>query len=418
MPDLTMGANAPITEERGDLVLKWPAEAGSLDCSAFLLSAVGRVRSDDDMIFYNQREDADASVRLSSRNEGGNARFAFDLRRVPRDVDRVVVCVTVDGAGRTMEAFAGLEASFGRDPSAIRFRPDLRGAREAALRVVEFYRRGGGWKLRADGQGYNAGLGPLARSFGVDVEETEPVDPAPAPRPRAMPADDRHLGHSDEGTDGLERPMVFDVQPADVAVALRPVSRPAGAAVLERGATQELTLSNAIVQAPIRATLSWSSRQGGGEGRARPLRLRLGAFYEMRNGLRGALQEPDVQQAPSGDDLMKLVSTDGPGTDEQSIVVAPGRMSEIDLLHFYAVLDGPSTWRSSHVEFTVIVPGVAPVAMEVPKPDDGSSCVLIATLRIDGALATLRHLSQPAIDQQMLDTTMEWGVRWRYPGRT
>jgi tellurium resistance protein TerD len=33
----------------------------------------------------------------------------------------------------------------------------------------ELYRAGGDWKFRAVGQGYNGGLGPLARSFGVNV---------------------------------------------------------------------------------------------------------------------------------------------------------------------------------------------------------------------------------------------------------
>jgi len=33
----------------------------------------------------------------------------------------------------------------------------------------EIYRLGAEWKFRAIGQGYNGGLGPLARSFGVDA---------------------------------------------------------------------------------------------------------------------------------------------------------------------------------------------------------------------------------------------------------
>jgi tellurium resistance protein TerD len=33
----------------------------------------------------------------------------------------------------------------------------------------ELYRYGSEWKFRAVGQGYNGGLGPLARSFGVQV---------------------------------------------------------------------------------------------------------------------------------------------------------------------------------------------------------------------------------------------------------
>ena len=33
----------------------------------------------------------------------------------------------------------------------------------------ELYRHGGEWKFKAIGQGFGGGLGPLARSFGVNV---------------------------------------------------------------------------------------------------------------------------------------------------------------------------------------------------------------------------------------------------------
>ena len=40
---------------------------------------------------------------------------------------------------------------------------------ETAMIFGELYRYGNEWKFRAVGQGYNGGLGPLARSFGVNV---------------------------------------------------------------------------------------------------------------------------------------------------------------------------------------------------------------------------------------------------------
>lgn len=418
MPDLTMGANAPIIEDSSDLVMEWPASAGSLDCSAFLLSSSGKVRSDADMIFYNQMADADGSVRLVSPDGGAYARFSFDLHRVPSDVERIVVCVVVDRDGRTMEGFIGFEASFGSGSSAIRFRPDLRDAKEAALRVVEIYRRGGGWKLRADGQGYNAGLGPLAESFGVDVEGSEPAATATAvetPLPR--PSGDGLRERSAAAFVDEEPPIVFDVQPVDIVAAARGVQRPVDASVLQHRGMRRLTLSDGTAENALRASLSWSSRQGGAEGRARPLRLRLGTFYDTRAGMRGVLQEPDALEGPPGDDLLKLIPRDGSDTDRQIVTVAAGRMTEIRMLHLYAVLDGSSTWRSSHVELLVTVPGNPPVVMEVPKQDDGCSCILIATVEIEGNGAMLQHLGRPAADQHALDAVMGWNLRWRHPDR-
>lgn len=417
MLDLTMGANAPITDDRGDLVLEWPGAAGSLDCSAFLLSPLGRVRSDADMVFYNQPEGGGGAVGLVSGETTGTARFALDLRRVPGDVERIVVCATVDG-DRTIEAFAGLKASFGRRPDAMRFVPDLRGAREAALRIVEFYRRGGGWKIRADGQGYNGGLGPLARSFGVDVEgdeaagSTVPAPGGPAPGDDARASDGLRAGAVDR-----ERPIVFDVPPLDEAVPPRSSMRPAGAAVLRRGETRRLTLSAADAGV-VRAALTWSSRQGGADGRVRPLRLKLGAFYEMRDGRRGALQEPDARQVPEGDDLLALAPSDRNDGDEAAVVVRAAGLSGLVRIDLYAFVDGPPSWRSSQVELLITMPGSTPTAIEVPTPDDGCSCILLATLRSDESGISLECLVRGAADQRSLDAERDWNLRWRTPDRS
>ena len=40
---------------------------------------------------------------------------------------------------------------------------------ETAMIFGELYRHGGEWKFKAIGQGFNGGLSPLARSFGVNV---------------------------------------------------------------------------------------------------------------------------------------------------------------------------------------------------------------------------------------------------------
>lgn len=57
---------------------------------------------------------------------------------------------------------------------------------ETAAIAVELYRRDGGWKLRAVGQGYNGGLGALARDFGVTVDDEPPPDsPKTGTRPQA-----------------------------------------------------------------------------------------------------------------------------------------------------------------------------------------------------------------------------------------
>ncbi|GAA4233996.1 hypothetical protein GCM10022254_37790 [Actinomadura meridiana] len=44
------------------------------------------------------------------------------------------------------------------------------GTSERTMLLAEFYRRGGGWRLRMVGQGYDFGLDALAQGFGVDID--------------------------------------------------------------------------------------------------------------------------------------------------------------------------------------------------------------------------------------------------------
>ena len=60
------------------------------------------------------------------------------------------------------------------------FNVDLKGRSEKAVIMGEIYRHQGQWKLRAQGQGFNGGLEPLAVSYGVDVAQPEDTPTQPA----------------------------------------------------------------------------------------------------------------------------------------------------------------------------------------------------------------------------------------------
>ena len=198
MVELQQGGNAPVTDVRVRVALSWPVVAGrtvDADASAFLLTAGGRVRSDADMVFYNQPSGADGAVRFQAPTAAGGtgqAGFDIDLGAMPVAIERVTLCVTIYEAqarGQTMALLAGAEISVGPAGGApiLRFRPDLGRAVEAAMTLGEFYRRQGGWKFRAVGQGFAGGLAPLARSFGIDVAEEPAAPPAPPPPPPKPP---------------------------------------------------------------------------------------------------------------------------------------------------------------------------------------------------------------------------------------
>ena len=146
MKFLTMGENALLDFHQFDVTLRWPDAVGTLDVSLYLLAADGKVRSDDDMIFYNQPADPTGGVKIADIADGSTL-IRLDLDRLPAAVDRIAICLTVEKPGKTMAAFAGTSASAATYGVAwLEFRPELDRASEVAMRMVEVYRRNGGWR--------------------------------------------------------------------------------------------------------------------------------------------------------------------------------------------------------------------------------------------------------------------------------
>jgi stress response protein SCP2 len=174
--ELPKGANAVVD---GDVVLvhlSWlpPPARVEIDGCAYLLAAAGRVRSDADMVFYNQPEAERDAVRLLTGGPTGAA-FRVELSRLPSEVARVVFCAAATSAGsksfdvRTLQP--AVEVGAADDQPSIRHRLDLEDGREAGVIFGELYRRAEAWRFRAISQGFHGGLGPLARSYGVVVQD-------------------------------------------------------------------------------------------------------------------------------------------------------------------------------------------------------------------------------------------------------
>ncbi|MFJ8000609.1 TerD family protein [Streptomyces sp. NPDC096310] len=180
MTAMTPGSNIPLPTAHVAVDVAAPVR---LDVSGLLLTADGKVRSDDDFIFYNQP----AGPGVSYRSGGGSAPDAIvvDTTAVPVGIEKIVVTASPDAAG---QSFQGIEPTAtirdaGTGGALATFTPPRLGA-ETALVIVEIYLRNGVWKARAVGQGYANGLAGIATDFGVSVEEPAPAAaPAPAPAP-------------------------------------------------------------------------------------------------------------------------------------------------------------------------------------------------------------------------------------------
>ncbi|MBT8224140.1 MAG: TerD family protein [Dactylosporangium sp.] len=147
-----------------------------VDLSALLLTRAGRVRSDADLVFYNQP--AGQGTRCHVGGHGGPT-VEVELDALGEDLDRVLIAVSLDDEASTFGAVPPQTVRLQETGGHLVGTFSLDGlGPERAVIALEFYRRAGRWKVRAVGQGYPGGLGELVTIHGVLVGAGTPEPPA------------------------------------------------------------------------------------------------------------------------------------------------------------------------------------------------------------------------------------------------
>ncbi|MDH2389333.1 TerD family protein [Streptomyces sp. HNM0663] len=175
------GSNVPLDATAVRAVLRWTPGGGvpDVDASALLLGGDGRVRSDEDFVFYNQPRHPSGLVRRLPKKriaEHLTDTVETDLAGLDPSVDQVVLAASSDGG--TFRQVADLRIALydagadGDDAPIAVFDVHAETGEETAIICGELYRRGEGWKFRAVGQGYPTGLVGLATDFGISVDES------------------------------------------------------------------------------------------------------------------------------------------------------------------------------------------------------------------------------------------------------
>ncbi|KKK60719.1 hypothetical protein LCGC14_3021560, partial [marine sediment metagenome] len=181
MTQLSMGANAPLQQREITLDVVLPA-GESADITALQTYAGGKVRGDGDMCFYNQPSISAGALTLTPQGTHHTV-FSIQLNRIPAEVEKIVIFATANGTNQSLGHISQIHLDArGEHKIAI----NMQGRSEAALILAEIYRRGGDWKMRHVGQGFNGGLKAISEHYGVDIAD----DPAPAPQaaPTRAPA--------------------------------------------------------------------------------------------------------------------------------------------------------------------------------------------------------------------------------------
>ncbi|GAA5019792.1 TerD family protein [Streptomyces siamensis] len=316
---MTPGSNIPLPVSRVTVDVTAPVR---LDVSGLLLTADGKVRSDDDFIFYNQP----AGPGVTYRSGGGTAPDAItvDTTAVPPGIEKIVVTASPDAAGQTFQGIEPTATVRNADDNAVlaTFTPPRLGT-ETALVVMEIYLRNGAWKARAVGQGYANGLAGIATDFGVTVEEpapapAQPLAPPPAPpvTPPAPPLD----------------PRTAAVPPAPAAPPAPPAAAPGtgkinldkGRVSLQKNQTVSLVKGGRPLLSQVKMGLGWEPAY---RGKDIDLDASVIAYGPQRNHIDscyfGKLSIVNGAIKHSGDNL-----TGEGGGDDEVIVVDLGRLPQ------------------------------------------------------------------------------------------
>ncbi|PLS03526.1 TerD family protein [Neobacillus cucumis] len=151
-----------------------------LDSSVFLLGENGKVTSESDFVFYNNKQGAGGAVVHTGDNrtgdgDGDDEQVNINLAAVPANIQRIAFTITIHDADSRNQNFGQVSNSYARifneatGEELIRYDLGEDFSIETAIVVGELYRHNGEWKFSAIGSGYQGGLAALATDFGLSI---------------------------------------------------------------------------------------------------------------------------------------------------------------------------------------------------------------------------------------------------------
>ncbi|MBB3104229.1 TerD family protein [Azomonas macrocytogenes] len=390
MTTLTPGANAPVTAGQVTVTVAFsPLPGAEIDVSAFVLDAGGKVRGDDDMCFFGQRNVNGGLVRMTEA-AAGQVVFALDLAQLDSVVEKVALTATIYENQASFAAVTQLAVTL---DCGIEAPIATAGMQETALILGEFYRRQGAWKFRCVAQGFAGGLEPLARHFGVEVAAKAP-SPVPVPPPAPAPA------------------------PVPVA---KPINL--NKITLDKSRSSISLEKTGSDFGEIRINLNWNQGNASGGGglfasfkKSNAIDLDVGCLFELQNGRKGAVQalgksfgafdqEPYIQL--KGDDRTGAVS------DGEWLHINGRHWQKIRrVLVFAFIYRGVPNWSATDGVVTLYVPGQPPIEVRVSEEGGSKGMCAIALLENDNGAVKVSRRVDFFNGHREVDEAYRWGMRW------
>jgi tellurium resistance protein TerD len=113
---------------------------------------------------------------LTGEGEGDDEQIKIDLSKVPEDIAKIAITVTIYEADKRRQNFGQVSNSFihivDEDTGENLIRYDLGEdfSIETAVVVGEIYKFNEEWKFNAVGSGFQGGLAALCANYGIETE--------------------------------------------------------------------------------------------------------------------------------------------------------------------------------------------------------------------------------------------------------
>ncbi|GAA1540773.1 hypothetical protein GCM10009678_24010 [Actinomadura kijaniata] len=451
------GANTPVSAAAVRVELGWQSGPGvpDADASALLLAGTGRVRSDEDFVFYNQPAHRSGAVRHEGKQQGPTVRdtLVVDLGRVEPDIEKIVVSASSDSGTfgrfqglyvRVLDAQNGAELARFDNPGATT---------ETAFVLGELYRRQGQWKFRAVGQGYDSGLAGLATDFGITIDDAPPPPPqtqqAPPPPPQPTPPPQPQYAPPPPPQQPQYAPppppnqyapppqpqYAPPPQPQYAPPPPPPAPQQAepqmqgGKISLTKNAPSVSLTKHGATSGHMRVNLNWSARPGAAKGflgkrrRGIDLDLDLCCLWELQDGSKGIIHAlgdmGDLNRPP----FIKLDKDDRTGGTEsgENMTINLDHTREFRrILVFAEIYDGAEDFRGLDAIATLYPIGSPPIEMRMDDCADASRDAVLALIEnVNGELVVRREgrfvlppPGRPRWGKLSVDQAYGWNLEW------
>ncbi|GAA0629366.1 TerD family protein [Streptomyces thermocarboxydovorans] len=414
--------------------LGWRSGPGVPDADASALLLVGgKVRSDDDFVFYNQPSHASGAVRHEGKRTAGGQvtdNLLVDLTRIEPGIETVILAASSDGG--TFGQIPGLYIEVkdaAQGTVAARF-DDTGATTETAFVLGEFYRRQGAWKFRAVGQGYSSGLEGLATDYGITVDEPQHAAPTPAAPSTPPPA-----AHT------VNRPVTPPQPPVTQPVTPPPPATPPAPVQLTKVTLTKSAPSVSLTKqggtsGALHVNLNWQVRKqfsGWAAKLGRPVALHsdldldLCALYELSDGTKGVVQA--LGNAFGSFHQPPFIHLDG---DDRTGAVATGENLRVNLdykqyfrriLVFVTIYEGARSFADLNAHVTLTPQHGAPIDFSLDECTVPSTVCALALITNSGngdlvVQREARYLvpERGVSPQRTIDYAYGWGMNWT-PGR-